>query len=86
MKMMNVNLNIVDVKKGYYPTGHGYVEFLVEKTEFIKPIELIKFSPPTNVVITYYVKENKLPNSSKDFRKDILKLLEQHFPETKVKL
>ena len=79
-------MNILDVKKGYYPTGNGYVEFLVEKTEVIKPIEFIKFAPPTNVVITYYVKDNKLPNSSKDFRKDILKLLEQHFPETKVKL
>ena len=80
MKKMNVSLNIMDVKKGYFPTGNGYVEFLVEKAEFIKPIEFIKFSPPTKVVITYYVKENKLPNSSKDFRKDILKLLEQHFP------
>ena len=86
MKLMNVNLNITDVKKGYYPTGNGYVKFLVEKTEFIKPISFVKFLPPTKVAITYYVKDNKLPGSSKEFRKDITKLLSEHFPETQVKI
>lgn len=65
MKMMNVNLNIVDVKKGYYPTGNGYVEFSVDPTEYVRPIEIVKFTPPTKVMITYYVKDKKLPNESK---------------------
>jgi hypothetical protein len=36
---------------------------------------------PTNVVITYYVKDNKLPASSKEFRKEIKRILSQAFGE-----
>lgn len=32
MKRMDVDLDIIDVKKGYYPTGNGYVKFEVKKT------------------------------------------------------
>ena len=40
---------------------------------------------PSQVVITYNVKDNKLPGSSKEFRKDIKKLLGLGFgEETKI--
>ncbi len=29
MKKMGVELNITDIKKGYYPKGHGYIIFNV---------------------------------------------------------
>ena len=33
------------------------------------------------MVITYYVKDNKVPGSSKEFRKEVKKLLERGFGE-----
>lgn len=62
MKSMGVDLTIVDIKKGYYPKGNGYIVFQVKSNEFIKPIEFVKFSPPKKVVITYYIKTDKLPH------------------------
>lgn len=33
------------------------------------------------MVITYYVKDNKVPGSSKELRKDVKKILDQAFGE-----
>ncbi len=81
--MMGVNMEITDIKKGYYPVGKGYITFKVTETEFIKPLSLLKFSPPEKCVITYYNKEKKVPASSKEFSKSIKKTLNNYFKETK---
>lgn len=65
MRQMGVELTITDIKKGYYPKGNGYIVFKVKSGDFIKPIEFTKFSPPKTVTITYYIKNDKLPNESK---------------------
>lgn len=74
---------MLDIKKGYYPKGHGYMVFNVKAPEIIKPIEFTKFTPPDRVVVTYYIKGDKLPNASKDFIKEIRNLLKQGFPDRK---
>jgi RNA 3'-terminal phosphate cyclase len=38
MNRMGVNLHITDIKRGYYPTGKGYLQFRVDPVEYIKPI------------------------------------------------
>lgn len=86
MKRMGVELNITDIKKGYYPKGHGYILFNVRAQQKILPIELTKFSPPQKVVITYYIKTDKLPNESKDFIKEVKNILHANFPESKVEV
>lgn len=46
MRRMGVELNIVDIKKGYYPKGHGYIVFNVKAPEVIAPIDFTKFTAP----------------------------------------
>lgn len=41
----------------------------------------MELGKPEKVIITYYVKDNKLPGSSKDLRKDIKKILVNTFGE-----
>ena len=85
LNRMGIRLDIVDIKPGYYPVGKGYVEIKVPKIENIQPIKMLELGKPNQVVITYYVKDNKVPGSSKEFRKDIKKLLSQAFgEETKI--
>lgn len=60
MAKMGVEVKLVKVKKGYYPKGGGSITYNVSCSKLI-PIELLKFEPPTNVVITYYVKKGNLP-------------------------
>jgi hypothetical protein len=38
---MNINLNILDVKKGYFPIGKGYVTISVDKADKIKPFKSV---------------------------------------------
>ncbi len=78
---MGVSLEIVDVKPGYYPVGKGYVVIKINKCQGIKPIKITQLGQPSKVVITYYVKDTKPPNSSKDFRKDVKKILSNAFGE-----
>ena len=40
---------------------------------------MLKLGLPEKVVITYYVKDTKPPGSSKEFRKDVKKILEKTF-------
>lgn len=81
LSKMGVNLEIIDIKPGYYPVGKGYVDVKVHKTEEIRPIRITELGKPNQVIITYYVKDNKVPGSSKDFRKNIKKLLTLAFGE-----
>lgn len=53
----------------------------VPKIEQIRAIELLVPGKPKQVVITYYVKDNKVPGSSKELRKDVKKILGQAFGE-----
>lgn len=52
----------------------------------IQPIKFVHFSPPTKVVITYYVKGKKLPGTANNFKNEVKNILETAFPETKVKI
>ena len=72
---MGIKLAIEDVKPGYFPIGKGSVEIRVPKIEEIRPIKMVELSNPKKVIITYYSKENKVPGSSKQLRKDVKKLL-----------
>lgn len=81
LNKMGIDLQIIDVKPGYYPVGKGYVTIRVNKCVGIKPIRIIELGKPEKVVITYYVKDTKVPGSSKDFRKDVKKILSQAFGE-----
>lgn len=47
----------------------------------ILPIRMVELGRPNKVVLTYYVKDNKPPGSSKELRKDIKKLLDDCFGE-----
>lgn len=63
---MGVKLEIEDMKKGFYPTGGGYLVVKIDTTdEIIKPIEYVNFAPPDKVVISYYLKSDKLPPQAK---------------------
>ena len=60
---------------------------LTVKTEgHILPIKFVDFSPPTRVVITYYVKGHKLPAAANNLKNSVKNILEAAFPETKVKI
>lgn len=78
---MGVNLEIIDIKNGYYPVGKGYVEIRIPKIEEIRPIRMVELGKPSQVIITYYVKDNKLPGSSKELRKEVKKILGLGFGE-----
>ena len=65
LNKMGVKLEIEEIKPGYFPIGKGYVDIRVPKIEQIVPIRMVELKKPTNVVITYYVKDNKVPGSSK---------------------
>jgi len=65
LKKMGVILEIEDVKPGYFPIGKGSVDIRVPKIEEIRPIRMVELGKPSTVVITYYVKDNKVPGSSK---------------------
>lgn len=41
LQRMGINLRIVDVKPGYFPTGKGYVTIAVDKCYGIKPLKMI---------------------------------------------
>ena len=86
MKQMGVDLQFKEVKKGYYPKGNGYIVINVKTEGTIQPIKLINFSPPTNVVITYYVKGKKLPGAANNLKNEVKNILETAFPDTKVKI
>ena len=63
---MGVILKIEDIKKGFYPTGGGYVTIKINtQQDIIKPIEMVDFAPPDKVVISYYLKSDKLPPNAK---------------------
>ena len=64
LQRMGVILEIVDVKPGYFPVGKGFVDIKVPKIEEIRPIRMVELGKPSPVVITYYVKDNKVPGSS----------------------
>lgn len=81
LNQMGIHLEIIDVKPGYYPVGKGYVVIRVNKCEAIRPIKITEIGRPERVVITYYVKDTKVPGSSKDFRKDVKKILSNTFGE-----
>ena len=81
LSKMGIDLQILDVKPGYYPVGKGHVTIRVNKCTGIKPIKVTELGRPERVVITYYVKDTKVPGSSKDFRKDVKKILAQAFGE-----
>jgi RNA 3'-terminal phosphate cyclase (ATP) len=78
---MGIHLEIVDVKPGYYPVGKGYVVIRLNKCEAIQPIRMTELGKPEKVVITYYVKDTKPPGSSKDFRKEVKRILAHAFGE-----
>lgn len=86
MIRMGVDLNIKEVKKGYYPKGNGFIIFNVKTTPPIKPINLVDFSPPNRVLIKYYVKGGKLPAAANNFKNEVRNILETAFPEQKVKV
>ena len=65
LQRMGVILEIGDVKSGYFPVGKGFVDIKVPKIEEIRPIRMVELGKPSTVVITYYVKDNKVPGSSK---------------------
>ena len=65
LQRMGVILEIGDVKPGYFPVGKGFVDIKVPKIEEIRPIRMVELGKPSTVVITYYVKDNKVPGSSK---------------------
>lgn len=81
LSKMGIDLQILDVKPGYYPVGKGHVTIRVNKCAGIKPIKVTELGRPERVVITYYVKDTKVPGSSKDFRKDVKKILAHAFGE-----
>jgi RNA 3'-terminal phosphate cyclase len=78
---MGVHLEILDVKAGYYPVGRGHIIIRVQKKAVLHAINIVELGKPQRVVITYYVKDNKLPGSSKELRKDIKKILANTFGE-----
>ena len=81
LNRMGIHLQIEEVKPGYFPVGKGYVDIRVPKIEEIRPIKMTELSKPKRVVITYYAKDNKVPGSSKEFRKEIKRLLDKTFGE-----
>lgn len=63
---MGVSLKVEDMKKGFYPTGGGYLIVKIDTADtIIKPIEFVNFAPPSKVVISYYLKSDKLPPQAK---------------------
>lgn len=47
LEKMGVFLNIEDMKKGFYPTGGGYLVVKIDtEQDLIKPIEFVHFTPP----------------------------------------
>ncbi|CAM6005792.1 unnamed protein product [Sphagnum balticum] len=65
LNRLGINLRIGDVRPGYFPVGRGHVTIGIDKCDEIKPIKLVELGSPERVVITYYVKDQKIPASSK---------------------
>lgn len=78
---MNVDLQILDVKLGYFPVGKGHVSIRVARRGPLQPLSITQLSKPERAVITYYVKDNKLPASSKELRKEVKRILGGAFGE-----
>lgn len=73
-------MKLEKVKKGYYPKAGGSITYNVSCKRLVA-VEMLKFEPPTNVTITYYLKKNNLPETHSELKKGIKRMMREAFGE-----